>query len=64
MAHRRHQTKRRETVAGFVPTSNPEQARWMHQLASSSAASKHTPAPRKGTRSAHKRAAIREQRYI
>lgn len=44
------------------PPANPELARAMADLRRSSAASPHTPKPRKGTRSARKRAAIRAQR--
>lgn len=39
---------------------NIELARAMHGLRSSSAAQRHTPKPRKGTRSARERAAIRD----
>lgn len=49
------------SVAGFRPTSNPEQARWMHELGRSSAANRHTPRPRKGTRRQRERQAIRDQ---
>lgn len=40
--------------------ANPELARAMHGLGSSSAASPHVPAPRKGTRGSKARNAIRE----
>lgn len=53
---------RRTSVAGFTPTSNPEQAHWMRELSKSSAAQKHTPKPRKGTRRQRERQAIRDQR--
>lgn len=52
---------RRSSVASFRPTSNPEQARWMRELGKSSAANRHTPRPRKGTRRQRQRQAIRDQ---
>lgn len=45
-------------VAGFEPVANPAYAKAMQELRRSSAASKHVPAPRKGTRRAAKMAAI------
>ena len=42
-------------------TANPEFARAMHALGSSSATQPHTPTPRKGTRTAQNRRAIRDQ---
>jgi len=41
-------------------TANPELAAAMRDLRRSSATSPHTPAPRKGSRSARSRAAIRD----
>lgn len=52
---------RRKSVEGFRGTPNPELARWMHQLRSSSAAQRHTPAPRKGTRRERERQALRDR---
>lgn len=52
---------RRKSVAGFRATANPEQARWMRELRKSSAADRHTPTPRKGTRRQRERQAIRDQ---
>ena len=49
----------RVTSPGFTTPANPEQAHWMRELAKSSAAQPHTPRPRKGTRSAQIRRAIR-----
>jgi len=46
---------------GFAPTANPEMARAMAELRRSSAASRHVPAPRKGTRTAKARMAIADQ---
>lgn len=60
--NRKHQKRRNESVEGFRPAANPELAAWMHQLRSSSAAVRHTPKPRKGSRSRRKRQAIRDQR--
>lgn len=59
---RKHQKKSRESVSGFVPTSNPEQAYWMRELGKSNAAQRHVPTPRKGTRRQRERQAIRDQR--
>ncbi|MDO4254368.1 MAG: hypothetical protein Q4C81_04360 [Kocuria sp.] len=61
MAKRRHQKKSRESVEGFRGIPNPELASWMHQLRSSSAAQRHVPKPRKGTRRERERQAIRDQ---
>lgn len=52
---------RQRSVAGFRPTSNPGQAYWMRELRKSSAAQRHTPKPRKGTRRQRERQAIRDQ---
>lgn len=46
---------------GFSPTANPDYARAMAGLRGSSAASRHTPKPRKGTRRTQQLAAIRDQ---
>jgi hypothetical protein len=46
---------------GFAPSANPDMARAMAELRRSSAASRHVPAPRKGTRTAKQQIAIREQ---
>ncbi len=54
--------RKRQTVEGFRPSANPEQAHWMRELAKSSAAQPHTPKPRKGTRRQREREAIRDQR--
>ncbi|WP_425956097.1 hypothetical protein [Xylanimonas sp. McL0601] len=43
-------------------TANPELAKAMHGLRSSSAASPHVPKPRRGTRTAQARRAIDESR--
>ncbi|WP_247040291.1 hypothetical protein [Arthrobacter rhizosphaerae] len=64
MGKRKHQRKSRESVEGFRGTQNPELARWMHLLRSSSAAQRHTPTPRKGTRRERERQAIRDQQRI
>jgi hypothetical protein len=53
--------KQRYTAEGFLPSSNPEQARWMRELGKSSATQRHTPKPRKGTRRERERQAIRDQ---
>lgn len=45
---------------GFRPMDNPEMHQAMVGLRRSSAASPHTPKPRKGTRSAHKRQAMKD----
>lgn len=57
----KHQKRTRESVAGFTPTSNPEQAYWMRELRKSSASQRHIPVPRKGTRRQRERQAIRDQ---
>lgn len=59
MGKRKH---RRESVRGFSPSANPEIAQAMAQLRRSSAAQRHTPKPRKGTRAAKQRQAVRDQR--
>lgn len=56
MARKRSNNNHR--VAGFEPIANPEYAKAMQELRHSSAASRHVLKARKGTRSAHKRAAI------
>lgn len=61
MGKPKRQKKLRESVEGFRGTPNPELAHWMHQLRSSSAAQRHTPAPRKGTRRERERQALRDQ---
>lgn len=62
MARRNKRQKRRhDTVPSFQPSANPEFAHWMHQLRSSSAAQRHVPTPRKGTRRERERQAIRDQ---
>lgn len=63
MGKRKHQKKSRESIEGFRGTSNPELARWMHQLRSSSATQRHTPTPRKGTRRDRERQALRDQQW-
>lgn len=45
---------------GFRPVANQEMHRAMVGLRASSASSPHTPKPRKGTRSAQKRQAMRD----
>lgn len=52
---------RRESVSGFRGTPNPEAAHWMRELRKSSAAQRHTPKPRRGTRRHREREAIRDQ---
>lgn len=52
--------RRRRTPEREHRTANPGLAAAMRDLRRSSAASPHTPAPRKGTRSARTRAAIRD----
>ncbi|MCL6423669.1 hypothetical protein Bequi_09765 [Brachybacterium sp. JHP9] len=52
----------RERTPGFTPTSNPELASAMRELRRSSAASRHTPLPRKGSRQERKAQAIRDHR--
>lgn len=42
-------------------TANPQMAHWMRELRKSSAATRHTPKPRKGTRRQRERQAIRDQ---
>lgn len=59
--NRKRQKRRNESVPGFQGTSNPELAHWMNQLRGSSAAQRHTPKPRKGTRRERERQAIRDQ---
>lgn len=59
--NRRHQRRSTDSVDGFSPSSNPEQAHWMRELGKSSAASRHVPTPRKGTRRERERQAIRDQ---
>lgn len=61
MDRRRHQRKSHESASGFQPTSNPDLAHWMRELGKSSATSRHTPKPRKGTRRERERQAIRDQ---
>lgn len=51
----------RATQEGFQPVANPELAHWMRELGKSSAASRHTPKPRRGTRAERERQAIRDQ---
>lgn len=57
----KHQRKSHETTTGFSPISNPEQAHWMRELGKSSAAQRHVPTPRKGTRRQREQQAIRDQ---
>jgi hypothetical protein len=62
MGNRKHQQRSRESVSDFEGNiANPELAHWMHQLRSSSAASRHTTKARKGTRRSRERLAIRDQ---
>lgn len=58
MAKKQHH---RSTAPGFQPISNPDLARAMAELRRSSTTSRHTPAPRKGTRRQRERQAIRDQ---
>lgn len=60
--NRRHQKRRNDTVPGFQPTGNSEQAHWIRELRRSSAAQRHIPKPRKGTRRERERQAVRDQR--
>lgn len=60
--NRKHQRRKRETTSGFLPSQNPEWAHWDRELRKSSAADRHTPKPRKGTRRERERQAIRDQR--
>lgn len=58
----KHQPARRETTSGFSgPAANPDRARWAQELRRSSAAQRHTPQPRKGTRRERERQAVRGQ---
>ncbi|MCI4659703.1 hypothetical protein [Cryobacterium zhongshanensis] len=57
MAKKQHQ---RFTVAGFLPTQNPEQAHWMRELGKSNAAQPHVPSSQKGSRAARERQSIRD----
>ena len=59
--NRKHQRRKRETSSGFLPSQNPEWAHWDRELRKSSAADRHTPKPRKGTRRQRERQAIRDQ---
>ena len=59
--NRKHQKRKRETASGFLPSQNPEWAHWDRELRKSSAADRHTPKPRKGTRRQRERQAIRDQ---
>lgn len=59
--NRKHQRRSNRTTEGFQPSANPEQARWMADLRRSSAADRHTPKPRKGTRRERERQALRDQ---
>ena len=59
--NRKHQKRKRETTSGFLPSQNPEWAHWDRELRKSSAADRHTPKPRKGTRRQRERQAIRDQ---
>ena len=60
--NRKHQKRRHESTSGFLPYQNPEWAHWDRELRKSSAAQRHTPTPRKGTRRERERQAIRDQR--
>ena len=60
--NRKHQKRRHESTSGFLPSQNPEWAHWDRELRKSSAAQRHTPTPRKGTRRERERQAIRDQR--
>lgn len=60
-AKRRYQKRSHSSTEGFRATSNPELAQWMAQLRQSSAASRHLPKPRKGSRAERERQAIRDQ---
>lgn len=60
--NRKHQKRRHESTSGFLPSQNPEWAHWDRELRKSSAADRHTPKPRKGTRRERERQAIRDQR--
>lgn len=42
-----------------VKIANPDRAHWMRELRKSNASGKHVPRPKKGTRSARKRGAIK-----
>lgn len=59
--NRKHQKRKRETSSGFLPSQNPQWAHWDRELRKSSAADRHTPKPRKGTRRQRERQAIRDQ---
>lgn len=60
--NRKHQKRKHESTSGFLPSQNPEWAHWDRELRKSSAADRHTPKPRKGTRRERERQAIRDQR--
>lgn len=60
--NRKYQKRSRDTVEGFTPVSNPEQAQWMQLMAGSNATQRHVPLPRKGSRAQRKSQALREQR--
>lgn len=53
--------KKRYTQAGFTPEHSPRIMHSMQELRRSSAASPHTPRPRKGSRTERERQAIRDQ---
>ena len=59
--NRKHQKRRHESTSGFLPSQNPEWAHWDRELRKSSAAQRHTPTPRKGTRRERERQAIHDQ---
>lgn len=51
----------RKRTQTFTPMANPELAHAMRELRKSSAAQRHTPKPRKGTRREREREAIRDE---
>lgn len=57
------QSRRGQGPHSFARTANPELAAAMRELRRSSAASRHVPVPRKGTRRARREQAIRDHRY-
>ncbi|WP_181273615.1 hypothetical protein [Brevibacterium oceani] len=58
----KRQKKLRDSQPGFRGVPNPDLARAMVELRKSSAAQRHTPKPRKGTRRQREQQAIRDQR--
>lgn len=64
MSKRKHQKRRHVRTEGFIPTANPEWAKAEAERRRSSAAQRHTPKPRKGTRRERERQALRDQQGV